>query len=193
MKTGKQTFLDLGCCFGQEVRRLVADGAPSEKLYGSDLREDFFKLGYDLFKDGETLKTKFIAADIFDSESGLKQINGEIDIIYAGSFLHLFDYQKQEAICVRIVKLLRQKPGSLLVGRQVGHEEAGAKAHRTNPDGEMFRHNVQSFKEMWEEVGKKTGTKWKVDASLSRADFGNRWQWQKDPGLARITFSVTRL
>lgn len=194
LKNGDERFLDLGCCFGQEIRRVVADGVPSEKIYGSDLRQDFFELGYELFKDRETLKSQFIEADIFDPDSGLKEIDGKIDIIYAGSFLHLFGYEQQVQVCVRIVKLLREKPGSLLVGRQVGHVDAGVMPHRTNPDNKMFRQNVESFKEMWVTVGEMTGTKWKVEASLSTVEYGEKQkEWQNDPGLRRIQFSVFRL
>jgi len=109
LKTGEQNFLDLGCCFGQELRKLVADGAPPENLYGADLNPEFFDLGYKLFRDKDTLTSKFIAADIFDPGSELHELDGKIDILYAGSFLHLFSYEGQINACKAIVKLLRDK------------------------------------------------------------------------------------
>jgi len=198
LKSGNETFLDLGCCFGQEVRRLVADGAPSEKIYASDLRPEFFELGYTLFKDRETLKSKFIAADVFDSESGLKELDGKIDIVYVGSFLHLFGYAQQVEVAVRIVKLLKYKVGSLVVGRQVGHVNAGEKVHTTNHQaGKMFRHNVASFEKLWGEVGEKTGTKWKVEAEIQEIESEDSYPrghgTENDDLLRRITFSVFRL
>lgn len=45
-----EKFLDLGCCFGQELRQLVADGAPSANTYGSDLWGGFFSVGYLAFQ-----------------------------------------------------------------------------------------------------------------------------------------------
>jgi SAM-dependent methyltransferase len=138
LKGGNENFLDLGCFIGQEIRRLVADGAPSENLYGADLRSDWFELGYQLFNDTDTLKSTFYAADIFDPNSRLNEIDGKIDIIYAGSFLHLFGYDEQLEVCAKIVKLLKPKKGSLLVGRQVGQVEAGQrKVQAANPDREM--------------------------------------------------------
>jgi SAM-dependent methyltransferase len=166
LKTGDENFLDLGCCFGQEIRRLVHDGVPSSHLWGTDLRPEFFELGYKLFQDKDTLKSNFIAADIFDPSSPLKDLEGKIDIIYAGSFLHLFNYEQQIAVCKRIVEILRARKGSFVLGRQVGNLEAGEKVHRTNAAQSMFRHNEESFKKMWAEVGEATGTKWKVDAKL---------------------------
>lgn len=166
LKTGNENFLDLGCCFGQEIRRLVHDGAPSSHLWGADLRPEFFELGYKLFQDKETLKSTFIAADIFDPESPLKNLVGKIDIIYAGSFLHLFNYQDQLRVCKRIVEILKEKKGSVVLGRQAGSIVAGERVHRTNTAQSMFRHNAESFKKMWQEVGEATGTKWRVEIEV---------------------------
>lgn len=30
-------YLDVGCCLGQDIRKLVADGVPSAHLYGVEL------------------------------------------------------------------------------------------------------------------------------------------------------------
>lgn len=49
----------------------MADGASSENVYASDLQGEFFELGYKLFNDKDRLKSKFIAADVFDPKSGL--------------------------------------------------------------------------------------------------------------------------
>ena len=136
---------------------------PSTHTWGADLRPDFFELGYELFQDKETLKATFLAADIFDPESPLKDLEGKIDIIYAGSFLHLFNYQDQLRVCKRIVEILKPTKGSVVLGRQAGNLVAQERPHRTNTLQSMFQHNPESFKKMWEEVGEATGTKWRVD------------------------------
>ncbi|KAF4555709.1 Methyltransferase trt5-like protein [Elsinoe fawcettii] len=166
LRSGQQKFLDLGCCFGQDIRRLVYDGVPSENTYGSDLQLDFMQLGYDMFLDKETLKTTFIAGDVFDDNSDLKQLHGQIDIIQASAFFHLFDRDNQKKVAHRVVKLLKHQKNSLLVGRQVGSVNPGEFLHRTNPDAKMFRHNDVSWKELWDEVGSETGTKWDVNVDL---------------------------
>ncbi|TVY67440.1 Methyltransferase trt5 [Lachnellula suecica] len=195
LKSNNETFLDLGCCFGQELRKVASDGAPQENLYGCDLRPEFFDLGYKLFRDQDTLKSKFIAADIFDPASAVSELDGKIDIIYAGSFLHLFGWQQQVAICKRIVKLLKPKKGSLLLGRQVGNLVAGEKVHRTNESEKMFRHNAESFKKMWDEVGEATGTKWTVQAELlvlQDQAYVKERGGDHGPDMRRIRFSVFR-
>lgn len=103
------------------MRKLVYDGVPSANTYGSDLYGGFFPVGYELFGDRDRLQTTFIAADIFDDESLLvKQLAGQMDIIYAGGFFHLFSLEQQETVTARVVQLLAARPGSMLVGRHSG-------------------------------------------------------------------------
>lgn len=53
----------------------------------------------------------------------------------------------------------------MVVGRQTGHEKAGE--FDSHMVGKKFmRHDVESFGKMWEEVGRLTGTKWRVEAEL---------------------------
>ncbi|KAF1962140.1 hypothetical protein CC80DRAFT_487676 [Byssothecium circinans] len=69
LKSG-ETYLDLGCCVGQDIRKLVYDGAPSENTYGCDLESGFLDMGYDFFLDKTELKTTFIAARVAINQSG---------------------------------------------------------------------------------------------------------------------------
>lgn len=196
LKSGDQKYLDLGCCFGQDIRRLVADGAPAENCYGSDLKLDFMQLGYELFKDKNTLKAGFIAGDVFDQKSLTQELDGQIDIIHTAAFFHLFDLEGQKQIARRVVRLLKPLKGSLLVGRQVGNVTSGQFPHRTNPCQSMYRHNPESWKQMWKDIGEETGTQWDVQAQLlDWAGVGSETatpSWNA-PGTKRIQFSVRRL
>lgn len=147
----------MGCCFGQEIRPLVAAGVPSSQLYGVDLRPEFFDLGYELFHDRESLETKFLAADIFDASPSnkLNELAGKIDIVYIGSFLHLFSWEDQIKSAIKINSLLKGKKGDLIVGRQMGAREARTR----EGERKAWRHDKESFEKMWEEIGEKTGTK----------------------------------
>lgn len=163
MRTGEQTFLDLGCAFAQDIRCLVADGVDSSKCFGADLRLDFIDLGYDLFNDRDTLRSKFIAADIFDADSPLEQLDGSIDVVGASSFFHLFSWEEQKTVAKRVSKLLRPCNGSLIVGRQVGNEQPGEKARLISGGGGRYRHNIESWRKLWTEVGDEIGVTWEVD------------------------------
>ncbi|KAF1944043.1 hypothetical protein EJ02DRAFT_342145 [Clathrospora elynae] len=158
-----QKLLDMACCFGQTIRQLVNGGAPAENITGSDLQPDFIELGYKLFKDRDTLQSKFLVADIFDSSSALADMRGSIDMVYAGSFFHLWGMKEQVSVSKAVAALLRPKPGSMILGRQIGAIEA---TEKVAPTGTMYRHNVESFKKMWKEIGDDLGVSFTVDAKL---------------------------
>ncbi|KAN0075615.1 hypothetical protein V8E54_006885 [Elaphomyces granulatus] len=161
-----ETFLDLGCCFGQELRVLAFDGSPSENLHGSDLSMEFMSLGYDLFLDKDKLKSKFIAANIFDPHSDLmKQLTNKVDIIYTSAFFHLFSWEEQSQIAKQVANLIQRRPGSIVIGRQVGNINPCSVPRRTG-NGSRYRHDDASWIKMWEQVGQETGTNWKIEANL---------------------------
>ena len=94
----------------------IYDGAPSQNLYGSDLRPEFLELGLDLFMDRPTIKSRFIDADVLDDKSALvTQLTGELNIVYISLFLHVFDFDTQIKVAKRALELLAPKAGSLIV------------------------------------------------------------------------------
>lgn len=200
LKNGDK-FLDLGCCLGQEIRQLVLDGAPSANTYGSDLYGGFFDVGYELFHDKDKLQTTFIAADIFDDASELVvKLAGQVDIIYTGAFFHLFSLEEQEKVAARVIQLLVPKPGSMVIGRQTGSEEAGEFSRAGDKSGRShFRHNPQSWKELWHRVGERTGTRWDVEADLSAPEYtlsapeGKSKEIQSKMNSSGLRFVVRRL
>ena len=160
----------MGCCFAQDIRKLVSDGAPSENICGAELRAQFIDLSYDLFKDRDTLKSKFYTGDILDDSpaSWFTELQGELDMIYAASIFHLFNWPDQIRMAERVVGLLKPAKGSMVFGRQRGNANPAEYKHRTNEKGTMFRHNEESWKNMWGQVGETTGTKWDVRVRLLR-------------------------
>lgn len=93
-----------------------------------------------------------------------------MDVIWAAAFIHLFGLEKQIVVCMRIVEILRAEKGSVVFGRQVGGVKGREVREEANVGGVMMRHDPETFKEMWEEVGRRTGTKWRVEASLRAFD-----------------------
>jgi SAM-dependent methyltransferase len=185
-----QKLLDMACCFGQEIRQLVADGAPSENIYGCDLREEYIHLGYKLFGDQDTLRTKFITANIFDEKSALTELQGQFDMIYAGSFFHLWGYEDQVKASKSVAQLLRPQKGSTIYGRQVGSVNAETRSHRTNPTGTMYRHNIESLQKMWREIGDDLGVSFTVEATLE--DMDPEHFRSHTPETRRIHFVIRR-
>lgn len=189
VKTGA-SVLDLGCSFGQDLRRLAAAGAPTENMYASDLNSELWNIGFDLFRDRQRMKARFIQSDIFDRASELGDLKAKIDIFIVCQFLHLFSWEKQFEAVKRIVEMSR--PGSQLIGYQMGRLKAEESHTRWNT---MFFHNVETFKRMWCDIEKETGTKWRVKVALvdleelgmEKEDYD--WMAATQRGLK---FSVTR-
>ncbi|MCJ1474398.1 hypothetical protein MMC13_003056 [Lambiella insularis] len=192
------TFLDLGCCFGQDIRKLVHDGAPAAALSGAELRGAFLDMGYELFRDRETLGARFIEADVFaeGEADALARLDGTVDVVYTASFLHLFGLATQIRVAKRIVRLLRDEAGVVCFGRQVGTLKPDEDAHPTNEEGKMFRHDGQTFRRMWEQVGRETGTEWRVWAELETWEEwkkGRTAGWGNDEYTRRLRFEVERV
>ena len=170
----------------------MADGAPSENTYGADLHGEFIEAGYDLFQDKGKLKTKFLTADILDPSSAFTQLDGKLDMIWVGSFLHLFGWDDQVNVATRLVQLLRTRKGSVVFGRQAGNITPGEIPHSANAGGTMYRHDPASFEKLWQEVGKVTGTKWNVKARLEEIKEGPKGGAWNDPNARLLLFAVHR-
>lgn len=192
VKDGEQ-FLDLGCCMGQDIRKLVHDGAPSKNTHAADLKKNFWEFGYEMFLDKSSLKTTFVEADIFDPDSELKQLDGKISIVNAASFFHLWDWDDQVKAAKRVMKLFKSAPGDLIIGRQGAKPEAGTFAHLSK-DQTAFWHNPESWSRLWKQVGDETGTKWNVGATLGEEDLSRKMKSQLVPvGTRFMTFVVRRV
>ena len=150
------------------------------------------ELGYELFRDRKTLKSTFFPTDILnDDDLLLRGFNGEMDVVYLGLFLHHFDFETCVRVCVRVAKLLNAKPGSLVMGCQVGSLVGDTTGIPIPSGGILFRHDIASFEKVWQEVGRITGTEWKVEARLEKGKgFGEKWQLE---GTRRLGFEVWRL
>lgn len=183
------TVLDMGCCFGQNLRALAVEGISTENMYATDLRSEFWELGFQLFRDREKMKATFIQASILDpdEESPLLRFSASMDIIIACLFLHLFDWDEQVIAMRKIVKL--SKPGTVVVGRQMATLERGRIVPRSW--GNPFFHDLSTFKAIWRLVGMETGTTWNVDATL-RSSPGRVVMVENQEPQPVIEFAVTR-
>lgn len=190
LKTGDEKFLDLGCAFGQDIRKLVVDGVDSSHCYGSDLLPDFIELGYELFQDKGKLQTKFFAANVFDETSSLAELNGTIDIISTNAFFHLFNWDQQKKASLRVVRLLKPKKDSLVVGRQLGSAKPGEHSRWTK-EGTAYRHNMVSLQKFWDEIGEEVGATFRVDGFEKVVDeLRNK---AEESSLTWMEFSVRRM
>lgn len=187
-----QTFLDAGCCFGQDLRKLVFDGAPSSSaLYGLDIISAFFGLGYELFCDRHRFNGTFISADLLKPTHEIPALDAKMDIIGAFSLLHLFQYAEQKTLACRLVEFTKPIVGSTIVGRQLGAPVAGHYDGLTK-DTKIYIHNMESFQQFWHHVGVATDSKWAIDGFLQPVETKlSSLSWAM-PGMSWLYFKVTR-
>jgi len=174
-------LLDLGCCFGNDPRKAVADGFPAEQVVASDLEPEFWELGHKLFKDDpSTLPITFIPGDIFDDNfikagapfptlkqgaepftspslkalyltNSLNPLTGKVSAIHTSFFFHLFDEPLQLTIARKLASLLSPEPGSIIFGNHVGTRSAVKGTAEENVHG-MTRARFRHSKDSFKEM-----------------------------------------
>lgn len=163
-----KTLLDVGCCFGHDLRKLVADGAPSSQIVGAELRSEFIELGYDLFKDRDTYEGKFVVGDIVADSPGspTEALKGTIDFLHVSAFLHIFGWDRQLQAAIRLMAFLKNKRGTVVLGHQIGSSKPGEYPHPASSAGVTFLHSQETFRKLWNEVEKQTATEWQLKSSM---------------------------
>lgn len=186
-----ETFLDLGCCFGQDIRKLVYDGASSENIIGVDTESRFIELGYELFRDHDKIQAKFCVGDVF-ADDFLSDWWGKVDIIFIGSFLHLFGFEQQTIIVKQLVKLLRNRNNSLVFGRHMAMEKGGTL--RTNACGwSLYHHSAETIRQLWDTASE---GEWEVSSKLVEyrsEGWDNGVKWQGSDEVKQQYFSARRM
>ncbi|KAF9565193.1 hypothetical protein CPC08DRAFT_759665 [Agrocybe pediades] len=212
LKTRENPILaDIGCCFGNDIRKAAMDGWPTQNLLACDLRREFWDIGHALFKSTpETFPVKFIQGDIFNDTffspgssaasnsagidltaiESLTPLRGKISAIHASSLFHLFDEDQQLALAKRLSTLLLLEPGSIIFGSHGGRPvkglriEAPPRLRKDAVERYMFCHSPESWKKLWcEDVfSQEQGVKVRVEAELAQVE-------RKDLGFARANES----
>lgn len=165
-------LLDLGCCFGNDARKAVADGFPGTQVIATDLKQEFWELGHELFRSTpESCPIRFIQGDFLDpslvamnltspptsgdvlsactAQRSLAPLQHLVSAIYASAFFHLFSEEDQLHIAKACQTLLSHQPGSIIFGSQRGSDVA---ASRGTDRGDSFAHSPESWKEMWKKA-----------------------------------------
>ncbi|KAH7928246.1 hypothetical protein BV22DRAFT_1005227 [Leucogyrophana mollusca] len=204
-------LLDIGCCFGNDVRKAVADGFPVKNVLASDLVPELWNLGHDLFKDTpESFPVRFIAGDAFDPSmlsiadpldiqtaratpvpelstlTSLNPVRGHVSVIHAASLFHLFDEEKQRDLACALAGLLSPEPGSVIFGSHRGAPRTEVLADAANATMfNMFCHSPDSWKSLWDGDVFAKGVV-RVDAEVREFTVKDSKAWM-------LVWSVTRL
>ena len=80
-RTGR--LLDYGCGTGDNVRQLLRDGFPLERITAFDINRASIDLGFDLYRDREEKSNLFTVSDTFAYGPA------EFDMVYSASVFHV--------------------------------------------------------------------------------------------------------
>lgn len=123
-----------------------------------------------------------------EEEDRLALFDSKMTFIHATSFFHLFTWDEQVRAATRMVRFLRPgSPDVMLFGRQVGTmlppRDGGGRAG----SDKVYLHNAGSWQRLWDEVGARTGTRWRaVMEPTERIETG------VESSLRKMTFCVVR-
>lgn len=156
-------ILDIGCGFGTDLRYLALRGVHPSNLFGHDIRDDFVKLGFELFApvkgDGMDIESQlcFIIGHLLNGDCNIlkqgerKTISwddflNQFKIIHAGSVLHLLTKEEGDELLNKIASLLQ--PGGVFLGRTSGSDTA-----MFPRDGLKTIHSVESLSQSLKSAG----------------------------------------
>ncbi|KXS16556.1 hypothetical protein M427DRAFT_55501 [Gonapodya prolifera JEL478] len=137
-KAEGKRFMEVGCAFGTDVRKVVADGWPAENILAVDITDNYWKLGLSLFQDASTpppVHTFF--GDITDDPSTSSRpdiitfLDAGTHFIYAGAVLHVLSEAGVRAMLTKLYAVLA--PGGVLFGLSVGVSEPESGSDVTPP------------------------------------------------------------
>ncbi|KAL8776866.1 MAG: hypothetical protein Q9194_002895 [Teloschistes cf. exilis] len=171
-------------------------------MYAADIVSEFWDLSFDLFRDRSFFNARFIQANILDSESPLKVLEGKVNILLANQVFHLFNKERQVTMAKNLVSL--GTSDAWIVGWQVGSShgrplpvrtQTGGSSGSAGSDTRLF-HNDQTWQELWQDVGKETGTQWSVETSMHPLE---SWGYEREdtawmgPGAIGIEYICRRI
>jgi len=90
----KGSLLDYGCGTGDDIRALVHDGYPREKVVGYDVNWSSINMGFDLYLDRDTWMDRFVVSKKFPFPPST------FDVVYSGSVLHVLGTKRAVKIYV---------------------------------------------------------------------------------------------
>lgn len=207
-------FLDIGCCFGTDIREAITDGFPLKNVVASDLLQEFWDLGHRMFRTApDAFPVTFVPGNVFDPEhlsivppfaansppvttapdlstlTSLNPLRGHISAIYTSCFFHLFPEDAQFRLACALAGLLSPIPGSMIFGKQIGLSESG---YLEDPliRRRLFCHSSRSWSELWDGEVFPKGT---VKVLAFMTEFPKAEIYPEADSLRLLIWSVTRL
>ncbi|KAH9945914.1 uncharacterized protein BXZ73DRAFT_95435 [Epithele typhae] len=153
--TNSNLFLDIGAGFGNDLRKLVHDGYPVDRMIAFDIRPEFWELGHRLFNSSPTSSLSHPSGlepvPIPRALTSLVPLAGHASVVYASYLFHLFNEADQARLARILARLLRRTPGATIFGRHKGLASAGLDDAFTS-ERPMYCHSPESWQDLWRGV-----------------------------------------
>lgn len=162
----KKKFLDLGCCFGQEVRQLILEGIPTNSITAADIHDGYWNVGREFFMDNLShLSTRLDGVTtIFDDFAQkyplpvdatnriVDSLTNNFDAIICQMVFHVLTKEQTENLVRRMCSMIGK--GGVLIGSCVGSkEEACSWGVTPKRDGVRYLQSMKSLFELLSENG----------------------------------------
>ncbi|KAI1797518.1 hypothetical protein LXA43DRAFT_1088618 [Ganoderma leucocontextum] len=153
-------LVDIGCCFGNDVRKAVSDGFPVENCVATDIHPARFLAG-DVFDPAHLERvppftfTPAAPRPHLPTLNSLNPLRGHVSAIHVSAVFHLFSEEEQVRLAHSLAGLLSPESGSTIFGLQSGRAEKGFRIEAGVPNShgrQIFCHSPESWKELWEDV-----------------------------------------
>lgn len=190
-------LLDIGCCFGTDVRKAALDGWPASQIVATDIVPGFWELGHRLFRSSEaSTEMAFLAGDILDegflgifpptpivgdrqvdttialkSLTSLSALRGRASAIYVSAVFHLFAETAQTHLARALAGLLAAHAGATVFGWSAASTGADAEVVQIEAGvshAKMWCHSPASWTALWEGI---LGGRERVEVSAEVQDF----------------------
>ncbi|KAF7293052.1 hypothetical protein MIND_01204600 [Mycena indigotica] len=173
-------YLEVGACFGVDVRKVHADGVPADNIVATELFTELWEIGHKLFKSTQaTFPITFIPGDLFDeaflssqfqvlsqprpdlparSITSLSPLRGNVSVIHISYVFHVLSKERQIILVHKLASLLSPAPGSMILGCQLGANQEGhhvffqdrSEAARLAGGITSFCYTEESWRRLWE-------------------------------------------
>ncbi len=118
---GTGRLLDYGCGTGDNLRQMIRDGFPRDRITAFDINWASIDLGFDLYRDREDVCDLFVVSGTFPF------VPAEFDLVYSASVFHVIaDDAEFVAYLAHAWSALR--PGGVLFGSTLGLAEGAARS-----------------------------------------------------------------
>ena len=184
--------IDVGCCFGQDIRQLILEGVETKNIYAVDIHDGYWNVGREFYMDNLShLSTRLDGiTTLFEdfakpyplpaecTDRVVDSLTGNFEAVVCQLVFHVLTKEQTENLIKRMCSML--KKGGILIGTCLGSKEDATSWAKT-PTGEGVRY-LQSLKSLNELLGENGFINIDVKEIETNQE-GKKWKSQNVPQM----------